>query len=154
MQRPSRRIRRLSSQPTGAHTRHDWRNQAASSPCTGWQHRTVSRPGLRFFLSYERISAADLNVKQRSVTTIWMSAAFGTAFGLAAITLAISGTGTTGLTRALRVTARFSFLLFWLGYTGGALKTLFGPSFQPIAWRGRDFGLAFAAAHLVHIGLV
>jgi hypothetical protein len=93
-------------------------------------------------------------VKEKSVTTVWMGAAFGTAVGLAAITLAISGIGTTGLHRALRVTARFSFLLFWLGYTGGALKTLFGLAFQPVAWRGRDFGLAFAAAHLVHIGLV
>jgi hypothetical protein len=82
-----------------------------------------------------------------------MSVAFATAVGLAAITLAISGFETTGLDRALRVTARFSFLLFWLTYTGGALKTLFGSAFQPIAWRGRDFGLAFAAAHLVHIGL-
>src|ERR1700760_4465178 len=83
-----------------------------------------------------------------------MSAAFGTAVVLAAVTLAISGIGTTGLHRALRVTARFSFLLFWLAYAGGALKTLFGSAFQPIAWRGRDLGLAFAAAHLVHIGLV
>src|SRR4051812_49321928 len=83
-----------------------------------------------------------------------MSAAFGTALGLSAVTLAISGFGTTGLLRALRMTARFSFLLFWLAYAGGALKTLFGSAFQPIAWRGRDFGLAFAAAHLVHIGLV
>jgi hypothetical protein len=93
-------------------------------------------------------------VKQKSVTAVWMGAAFGTALGLAAITLAMSGIGTTGLHRTLRVTARFSFLLFWLAYTGGALKTLFGRAFQPIAWRGRDFGLAFAAAHLVPIGLV
>jgi hypothetical protein len=93
-------------------------------------------------------------VKQKSITAIWMSAAFGTALGLAAVTLAVSGFGTTGLVRALRVTARFSFLLFWLAYAGGALKTLFGSAFQTIAWRGRDFGLAFASAHLVHIGLV
>ncbi|MFL5287403.1 MAG: hypothetical protein ACJ8AW_42140 [Rhodopila sp.] len=93
-------------------------------------------------------------MKQKSITAIWISAAFGAALGLAAITLGLSGFGTTGLTRALRSTARFSFLLFWLAYAGGALKTLFGSAFQSIAWRGRDFGLAFAAAHLVHIGLV
>lgn len=54
---------------------------------------------------------------------------------------------------ALRATARWSFLWFWLASTGSALFTLFGSRFQPIAQRARDFGLAFAAAHLVHIGL-
>jgi hypothetical protein len=81
-------------------------------------------------------------------------AAFCIAAVLAAGVLAVSGTGTTGLARALQVTARFSFILFWLAYAGGALKTLFGPAFQPIAWRGRDFGLAFAAAHLIHVFLI
>src|SRR5436305_715941 len=100
------------------------------------------------------IIAAGRDVKQNSITAIWMGAAFGTALGLAAITLSISGIGTTGLGRALRVTARFSFLLFWLAYAGGALKTLFGTAFRPVSWRGRDFGLAFAAAYVVHIGLV
>jgi len=55
---------------------------------------------------------------------------------------------------ALRATARWSFLLFWLAYAGGALATLFGPKFQALAHRGRDFGLSFASAHLVHLGLV
>jgi hypothetical protein len=54
---------------------------------------------------------------------------------------------------ALRATARWSFLWFWLASTGAALVTLFGPRFQPQAQRARDFGLAFASAHLVHIGL-
>ncbi len=54
---------------------------------------------------------------------------------------------------ALRATARWSFLWFWLASTGGALFTLFGPKFQALAQRARDFGLAFASAHLVHIGL-
>ena len=54
---------------------------------------------------------------------------------------------------ALRATARWSFLWFWLASTGGALCTLFGPKFQALAQRARDFGLAFASAHLVHIGL-
>jgi hypothetical protein len=34
------------------------------------------------------------------------------------------------------------------------LATLFGPKFQALARRGRDFGLSFASAHLVHLGLV
>ncbi|MBV8614626.1 MAG: hypothetical protein JOY66_12800 [Acetobacteraceae bacterium] len=56
--------------------------------------------------------------------------------------------------RALEVTARFSFALFWLAYAGSALATLFGPAFRGLARRGRDLGLAFASAHLVHVGLV
>jgi len=55
---------------------------------------------------------------------------------------------------ALRVTARWSFLWFWLASVGGALATLFGSRFQALAQRGRDFGLAFASAHLVHLGIV
>ena len=93
-------------------------------------------------------------MKQAPVTAIWISAAFCTALGLAAAALAMFGIGTIGLVRALQVTTRFSFLLFWLAYAGGALKTLFGPAYQNIAWRGRDFGLAFVAAHLVPVGLV
>ncbi len=34
------------------------------------------------------------------------------------------------------------------------MVVLFGPAFAPLALRGREFGLAFAAAHLVHIGLI
>lgn len=83
-----------------------------------------------------------------------MGAAFGVAAILAALVLAASGTGTAGLTHALQVTARFSFILFWLAYAGSALAALFGPAFKGAARRGRDFGLAFASAHLVHIGLV
>jgi hypothetical protein len=55
---------------------------------------------------------------------------------------------------ALRATARWSFLWFCLATYGGALATLFGASFQALARRGRDFGLAFASAHLVHVALV
>jgi hypothetical protein len=55
---------------------------------------------------------------------------------------------------ALRATARWSFVLFWLASTGSALATVFGPAFQSLARRGREFGLAFASAHLVHLGLV
>jgi hypothetical protein len=58
------------------------------------------------------------------------------------------------LSVALRVTARWSFLWFWLASTGSALATLFGPTFQSLAQRGRDFGLAFASAHVIHLGLV
>jgi hypothetical protein len=55
---------------------------------------------------------------------------------------------------ALRATARWSFVLFWLATVGGALKTLFGDKFRFLAARARDLGLSFASAHLVHLALV
>jgi hypothetical protein len=84
----------------------------------------------------------------------WMGVAFGVALALAAASLAVTGTDAKGIGMALRVTARWSFLLFWMAYAGGAMATVFGPAFVPLARRGREFGLAFAAAHLVHVGLV
>lgn len=88
------------------------------------------------------------------VAAVWMSSAFCAALGLAALTLAALGPGEQGTIAALKVTARFSFVLFWPAYAAGAMTTLFGPAFGPLKRRGREFGLAFASAHLVHLGLV
>jgi hypothetical protein len=55
---------------------------------------------------------------------------------------------------ALRLTARWSFLLFWAAYAGGAIAVLFGPVLAPLARRGREFGLFYASAQLIHVGLV
>jgi hypothetical protein len=93
-------------------------------------------------------------MKRNSVPVLWMGAAFGIALALAVAVLAVEGTDAKSITVALQVTARWSFLLFWVAYAGGAMATLFGPALAPLARRGREFGLAFAAAHLVHIGLV
>jgi hypothetical protein len=82
----------------------------------------------------------------------WMAAAFGAALAITAITLALHGTDNKATRLALELTARFSFVLFWLAYAGGAIATLF--RIEALAGRGREFGLAFAAAHLVHVGLV
>jgi hypothetical protein len=68
--------------------------------------------------------------------------------------LALLGTGERGTDVALQLTARLSFLLFWPAYSGGALATLFGPPLHRIRQRAREFGLAFASAHLVHLGLI
>ena len=84
----------------------------------------------------------------------WMAGAFVTALALAAIALAVFGSGDRGTVQALRVTARWSFLLFWLAYAGGAMARLFGPRFDGLARRGREFGLAFASAHLIHVWLL
>ena len=84
----------------------------------------------------------------------WMGAAFGANLLLAAAILATRGFGIDGTLLALDATARVAFVLFWSAYSGGALTTLFGPAFLPLKQLGRELGLAFAAALLVHLGLV
>ena len=84
----------------------------------------------------------------------WMWAAFIVAFVLAAGVLIIFGVGERGTAIALRATARWSFLLFWLAYVGGSIAWLCGPRFDGLARRGREFGLAYASAQLIHVGLV
>ena len=90
----------------------------------------------------------------RSRPAAWMGAAFAANLFLAAIILVARGTGVHGIETALRATARVSFLWFWVAYAGGALATLFGAAFLPLRQHGREFGLAFAAALLVHLILV
>jgi hypothetical protein len=85
---------------------------------------------------------------------VWMSGALGGALALAGAVLADYGTGPVGIGQAVRYTARWSFLFFWLSYVGGAMAILFGPTFAGLARRARAFGLAFATALQVHIGLV
>jgi len=84
----------------------------------------------------------------------WMALAFAAAAACAFVVLAAVGAGERGTDDALQATGRVSFLLFWPAYAGGALVALFGPAFQPVKRRGREFGLAFASAHTVHMGLV
>ena len=83
-----------------------------------------------------------------------MAAAFVIASALAAIAFVNLGTGDQGTFVALRLTARWSFLLFWFAYAGGAITKLSGLHLGGLERRGREFGLAFASAQLVHVGLV
>jgi hypothetical protein len=83
-----------------------------------------------------------------------MGAAFGAALCVAALALLTLGAGERGTDVALQATARLAFLLFWPAYAGGALVALFGGTFRFLKARGREFGLAFASAMLVHIFLV
>ncbi len=85
---------------------------------------------------------------------MWVAVAFGGALALAVAVLAANGTGPEGIGLAVRVTARWSFLFFWLSYTGGSMAVLFGPAFAGLARVARPSGLAFAAALQAHIGLV
>lgn len=91
----------------------------------------------------------------RPVTPVsWMWAAFFIAFALAVIVFVIFGIGERGTAIALRVTARWSFLLFWLAYAGSAIAWRCGPRLDGLARNGRELGLAFASAQLIHVGLV
>jgi hypothetical protein len=83
-----------------------------------------------------------------------MIGAFAGGLALAVAVLAGYGTGPDGLRLGLRVTARWSFLFFWLSYSGGAMAILFGPVFAGLARQARALGLAFATALQVHIGFV
>jgi hypothetical protein len=73
---------------------------------------------------------------------------------LAGIVLILFGVGDRGTVLALRVTARWSFALFWLAYTGAAMAKLFGPRLERLGRSGRELGLAFASAQIVHLALV
>jgi hypothetical protein len=84
----------------------------------------------------------------------WILAAFLSAAVIAAITLGIAGAGKTGTDEALRVTARFSFLLFWPPYAGGVLRRFDIPLLAAFGGLRREFGLSFAAAHSVHVLLI
>ena len=92
-------------------------------------------------------------MKRESTLVCWMGVAFAVGIGLAATALTIKGTNPGGVVVALQMTARWAFLLFWIAYAGRAIGVLFGPAFEPIAKRGREFGMAYAAAMLVHFSL-
>jgi hypothetical protein len=102
----------------------------------------------------KRLEDPAVQPKRKPIPMLWMGMAFGVGLCLAAVVLAIEGIDVESLKMALRVTARWSFLLFWVAYAGRAMATLFGPAFAPLARRGREFGLAYAAAMLNHVGLL
>ncbi len=84
----------------------------------------------------------------------WMGCALVAEAALAALALGVFGAAEHGTIIALQVTARLSFLLFLAAYVGGAASQVFGPPAQFLRRHGRTFGLAFASAHLVHVGLI
>jgi len=90
--------------------------------------------------------------RARSVTGPWMLTAFAVALVIAVASLALRGYGEEGTVLGLRLTARWSYLCFWPAYTAAAWAAVLGP--RPVAMHARELGLAFAAAHLVHVGLV
>jgi hypothetical protein len=89
----------------------------------------------------------------KRTTAQWMAGSFMVALVIAFSARHGAASGEK-LAVALKATARWSFLLFWLGYAGSSLANVFGSKFRGLAQHGRDFGLAFASAHLVHLALV
>lgn len=87
-------------------------------------------------------------------TTNSVTFAFAAAVALTAVMFLAYGVGHDGVDAALRATARLAFLYFLPAYAAGALVALFGSPFQPLAKRGRDLGLAFAAVEVVHLSVV
>jgi hypothetical protein len=83
-----------------------------------------------------------------------MVSSFAAAGMLALLMLSVKGVNESGLDIGLQTTARLSFFLFSCAFIGSPLATLFGPSFGWLKARGRQLGLAFASAHLVHLALV
>jgi hypothetical protein len=92
--------------------------------------------------------------RSKAGTGVWMSGAFAVALVLAIAVITVAGTNEKGIGIALRLTGRLSFLFFWPAYTGRAIAVRFGPRFGALARLGREFGLSYAAAQLVHFTLV
>lgn len=86
-------------------------------------------------------------------TAKWMAGSFATALAIIVVCRLGAGPGER-VAGALRTTARWSFLLFWLASVGRALMTVFGQRFQALAAHARDLGLSYASAHLGHLGVV
>jgi hypothetical protein len=93
-------------------------------------------------------------LSQAPRASTWMGGAFLVSLLIASATLWHLGSSPEATDTALQLTARWSYGFFLLAYTGGPLAIVFGPTFRPLARRGREFGLAFASAHLTHAGLV
>jgi hypothetical protein len=84
-----------------------------------------------------------------------MGTAFTVTLAVACGVLMLKGAGPSGLDIGLKATGRVAYLFFWPAYVGSAIATLVGGQFfDALARRSREFGLAFASAMLVHVGLV
>jgi hypothetical protein len=83
-----------------------------------------------------------------------MGGAFGAALAVGLAVLLRLGSSVDAVAVATQAVARVAFVFFWPAYAGGALAALFGPAFAGLARHRRAFGLAFAAALLVHLAFV
>ena len=90
----------------------------------------------------------------RRSTAVWIGASFLASSVLVLGILLGIGVNERGVDLSLQVTARLSFLLFLPAYIGSSAAVLLGPMFEFPRDQARDFGLAFASAQLVHLGMV
>ena len=90
--------------------------------------------------------------ERRTAAIMGLSFAIATALAVGAVVLC--GAGTHGILIGLQATARFAFALFFPAYVGSGAAALFGTRFVNLRRRGRELGLAFAAAECVHLILV
>jgi hypothetical protein len=90
----------------------------------------------------------------RRIIFSWPAASFFIAVASAAIVVAVFGAGIHGTVLVLQMTGRWSFLLFWFAYAGSATATLFPSAFDGLSRCGRELGLSFASAQLVHVAFV
>jgi hypothetical protein len=117
-------------------------------------NRSVLKTATSLELPRQRRLGLQGLAKRPVTTVVAASVAFFVAFVMAAVLLAIFGASQRGTEIALRATARWSFILFWLAYVAGSLASLFGSRFNRLAQHRRQLGLSFASAQLVHIGLI
>lgn len=94
------------------------------------------------------------NAVAKPRTLLWMAGAYLASLAIGGMTLWTMGAGPQGTLTGLQLTARWSYCFFLPAYAGGALATVFGRPFRPLALRARDLGLAFATAHVTHLCLV
>jgi hypothetical protein len=85
--------------------------------------------------------------------SLWIVLAFALTLAIA-VSFPMMFGAEKGIPRGLQTTGRIAFLFFCLAYAGGPLETLFGGVFAPLRKSAREFGLAFAAVILVHLGMV
>jgi hypothetical protein len=84
----------------------------------------------------------------------WIAAGAAGSLLCSAGALCALGANQHGIVAALMLTARWAFLLFWPAYAGSGMVALLGGRLGFLKRYGREFGLAFAAAMLVHVGLI
>jgi hypothetical protein len=97
---------------------------------------------------------AEKTAQALSSVPLWTGLAAGAELLIAAGAFGAKGITEDGIVLALRLTARFAFPLFWVAYTATALRSLFGPRFEPLRRLRAVLGLAFAASMTIHLALV
>jgi len=93
-------------------------------------------------------------MSSRSNTWVYVAAAAAVSVVVAMREIVHVGDLDHGLPAAVGAVARVAFIPFWLSYTGGALVTLGVRRLTFVRDHAREFGLAFAAAIAIHVGLI